>query len=192
MTSRISTTGIDANFPVQGRDNSSQGFRNNFTNIKTGLNTANTEIADLNDKAVLKAALGTDAAARPDNDMGGNVISNVEFKQEARTKHIITSSGSINYAEGGYQTLTTTGAVTLSFSGWPATGKYAELDVMINIANVSHTVTLPASVTKKAGTITGLTTRIFTAPTTGEYLFKFTTDDAGTTVTVQMLPITAI
>jgi hypothetical protein len=44
MTSAITTTNIDGAFPIAGQDNNSQGFRDNFTNIKTGLNTAKSEI----------------------------------------------------------------------------------------------------------------------------------------------------
>ena len=34
-------------FPVAGQDNDSQGFRDNFTTIKTGLQTAQSEISTL-------------------------------------------------------------------------------------------------------------------------------------------------
>lgn len=44
MTSAIQTTLIDATFPTPGRDNDSQGFRTNFTAIKTALNVAKGEI----------------------------------------------------------------------------------------------------------------------------------------------------
>lgn len=47
MTSRIDTSSIDSNFPVQGADNSSQGFRDNFSYIKLALNTAAEEISNL-------------------------------------------------------------------------------------------------------------------------------------------------
>ena len=44
MTSAINTNGINVNYPVPGINNSSQGFRDNFTAIRTDLNTAATEI----------------------------------------------------------------------------------------------------------------------------------------------------
>lgn len=47
MTSRIDTSNIDSNFPVQGADNSSQGFRDNFSYIKIALDTAADEITNL-------------------------------------------------------------------------------------------------------------------------------------------------
>jgi len=50
MTSAIQTTTIDATFPTPGRDNDSQGFRTNFTAIKTGLNVAKNEISGLQNR----------------------------------------------------------------------------------------------------------------------------------------------
>jgi hypothetical protein len=70
--SNINTNSIDATFPVPGVNNSSQGFRDNFSSIKNNLTTAGTEITDLQNKAVLKSALdGTSL----DNNMGNAVIS---------------------------------------------------------------------------------------------------------------------
>ena len=40
MASSIDTTTIDANYPVAGIDNDSQGFRDNFNSIKTNITTA--------------------------------------------------------------------------------------------------------------------------------------------------------
>lgn len=49
MTSNIKnfTDNIDTNFPVQGRDNPSQGFRDNFAQIKLALVTAADEISNV-------------------------------------------------------------------------------------------------------------------------------------------------
>ena len=47
MASSISVTNIDATYPVAGQDNDSQGFRDNFSQIKTQLTTASTEITSL-------------------------------------------------------------------------------------------------------------------------------------------------
>ena len=40
MASTIISATIDGTYPVAGQDNDSQGFRDNFTIIKTGLATA--------------------------------------------------------------------------------------------------------------------------------------------------------
>jgi hypothetical protein len=47
MASNIVTTQINVNYPVAGQDNDTQGFRTNFQNIQTALNTAAYEISAL-------------------------------------------------------------------------------------------------------------------------------------------------
>lgn len=47
MTSAIAFSTIDTTYPIPGRDNDSQGFRTNFSLLKTGLQTAAGEISDL-------------------------------------------------------------------------------------------------------------------------------------------------
>lgn len=47
MSSNITTTGINVNFPVSGLSNNSQGFRDNFLAIRNALNVARNEISDL-------------------------------------------------------------------------------------------------------------------------------------------------
>ena len=52
MASNINTTNINRNFPVQGVDNPSQGFRDNFNNIASMLDIAAAEITDLQNSPV--------------------------------------------------------------------------------------------------------------------------------------------
>ena len=52
--STINTNALDVNYPIPGVNNNSQGFRDNFASIKTNLNTAATEITDLQNKVVVK------------------------------------------------------------------------------------------------------------------------------------------
>jgi hypothetical protein len=47
MTSSINTTSIDETFPIAGQDNDSQGFRDNFNNIKNNFGVARDEISAL-------------------------------------------------------------------------------------------------------------------------------------------------
>ncbi len=45
--STINTNSLNVNYPVPGVNNNTQGFRDNFSSIKTNLDTAGTEISDL-------------------------------------------------------------------------------------------------------------------------------------------------
>lgn len=186
--SNINANNIDGTFPVAGVDNDSQGFRTNFTNIKNNLAYAKSEITDLQDKAILKSALTN---ATLDNNMNGALLSKAEYKDFRETEYDLTSvSGSvvINYANGHYQTMTTTGSITISFSGLPPTTKVGRIKLEITISNVSHSLTLPAAVTLGVQGIAGFdgTNTIYFSET-GTYIFEFTTDDAGSTIHINDL-----
>lgn len=185
MASSINTANIDGNYPVAGQDNSSQGFRDNFTNLKTNLGYAKSEIEDLQSKAVLKGALtGTSL----DNDLDGNKIYNVELNRVGYTKNSLgvqSSALALDVTDGTFQTFTTSGSITLSFTGWPATGKYAECYAYVNIADVAHTLTFPAAVSQGLSTVPGMTGQVMTFKAVGYYMFKFSTDDNGSTIRIE-------
>jgi hypothetical protein len=47
MASLINPSNIDVTYPIAGQDNDTQGFRDNFNNIKNNLTTAKNEISDI-------------------------------------------------------------------------------------------------------------------------------------------------
>ena len=67
MTSAITTTNIDVTFPVPGADNDTSGFRNNFGAIKTALDTAHSEISDLQ---IIQKALISLSSVPPQDPTG--------------------------------------------------------------------------------------------------------------------------
>ena len=120
MASNINANNVDGTYPIAGQDNDSQGFRDNFTNIKNNFTNAKSEIEDLQSKAVLKSALTGETL---DNAGGGSVLSDFELKDMSGTRIAKgTTSGTVtlNYAEGPYQTATSSGSITLAFSNFPA------------------------------------------------------------------------
>ena len=76
MTSQINPNNINGAYPVAGQDNNSQGFRDNFTNTGTNFQYAADEITDLQNKAVLKAAL---TGTTLNNDMGTSIAQLADF-----------------------------------------------------------------------------------------------------------------
>lgn len=185
MASSITTTNIDTAYPVAGQDNDSQGFRDNFTNLKTALDTAKSEISDLEAKAVLKSALTGDTLS---NDGAGAVIQDFEMKDMSLTRVAKGStSGTVtfDFEDGHYQTVTTSGSVTFAFSNFPAAGKVGKLEVEITVGNVSHTMTLPSAVSIGANELQGTNgSNVITFDRTGTYVFEFITDDGGSAVAV--------
>ena len=186
MTSNINPNNIDGAYPVAGQDNNSQGFRDNFTNIGTNFQFAANEITDLQAKAVLKSALTGTAL---NNDMGGSILSNAQLQDMSATVvplGTVSGTTTINYARGSVQTLTTNGAVLLAFSNFPAAGASASVTVTVTVANVIHTLILPAAVAVNARGIQGLNTStgVISFASTGTYSFTFTTNNGGTTISV--------
>jgi hypothetical protein len=184
MPSQINTNNIDGSYPVANQDNNSQGFRDNFTNIKVNFQDAAAEITDLQNKAVLKAAL---TGGVLDNNMNDVLLYAAKIQDFSATKVTIgTTSGAIavNYASGHYQGITTTGSISLSFTNFPASGTYGYIKLQINVTNIAHTVTLPAAVSLGIVGLQGYSAGTITFGASGVYEFAFGTYDAGATITV--------
>jgi hypothetical protein len=187
MTSAINPNNINGAYPVAGQDNNSQGFRDNFTNTSTNFQYAADEITDLQNNAVLKGALTGQVL---DNDMQGSALSNALLSNMSENVVVLnTVSGTtvINYALASYQTLTTNGAVSLSFTNFPAAGAAASVVVQVTVASTIHTLILPAAVSVNNVGIQGLNTSTNTISfaATGVYSFEFSTSNGGTTITVR-------
>lgn len=120
MTSQISYSGIDENFPVAGQDNNSQGFRDNFLYIKEGLTQASTEITDLQNNT---------AKLNSDNNFNRTRIENALFKTNYG---FVKSEGTVNgnitlvTSDAEYFTLTinSSGTMTITFGDWPDDNDY--------------------------------------------------------------------
>lgn len=184
MSSNINPNNIDGAYPVAGQDNSSQGFRDNFTNTKTNFSYAAAEITDLQNKAVLKSAL---TGSTLNNDMAGSLLSNAQLQDMSETKVALgTTSGSvtIDYSAGPYYSLTTSGSVSLAFSNFSAAGTVSRCRVQINVTNTAYTLTLPSAVSVGTYNIQGIDTNVITFNSADVYEYEFETSDGGTTITV--------
>ena len=187
MTSQINPNNIDGAYPVAGQDNNSQGFRDNFTSTKVNFQYAADEITELQSKAVLTSAL---TGTTLDNNMNNNTIYAVNLNDVSTTRTQITAtSGSIavNYVTGQFQTITTTGSISLSFSNFPAAGYYGCVRLAITVNDPSYTVTLPAAVTQGLEGVQGLSGQVITFPDASPgsvYQFDFSTSNGGTTITI--------
>ena len=80
MASNIVPGNIDGTFPVAGKDNSSQGFRDNFSATKTNFTNAKSEIESLQNNSVQ-----TNQAS----NFNDNVISRAVLKETAETNRYL-------------------------------------------------------------------------------------------------------
>lgn len=183
MTSNINPNNIDGAYPVAGQDNDSQGFRDNFTNIKTNFTYASDEIDDLQSKVVLKAAL---TGTTLNNNMNNNIISNGRLlaMSEPRTALGVATAVDLNFAASSYYTVTMGGASTVSFSNFPAAGSKASIRLQVVVPDITYTLTLPSAVDVGTSNLQGYSSSAITFNQTGTYEFEFVTDDGGASISI--------
>ena len=180
MASSIVPGDIDGTFPTAGQDNSSQGFRDNFTSIKNNFTTAKNEITSLQDNTAV-----TNGAT----SFNDNVVSRAVLKDTAQTVYphtTVSGAITINHENGHYQTLTTSGSITLAFTNFPASSTLGRIILDVTYASTSHTLTTPAAVLH-ADNVSGTSGNVVTAPGTGRFLYEFMTPDGGTTILMHQL-----
>lgn len=102
---------IDETYPIAGQDNNTQGFRNNFSNIKDGLIATGSELQTL-----------SNVAARTDVDnnfLAGKISSPkvVNFRGIVQTTS--TDTPTIDVSSADYFRIEVKNDVTITLGGWP-------------------------------------------------------------------------
>lgn len=145
--SSINTNGIDANYPVPGKNNPTQPFRDNFSSIKNNLNIAGVEITDLQTKVVVKSPLANTAI---NNDMANTLISNASVRSFRATTYNLGSSLNgivvVDVSLGDVQYGTISGNVTLQFGGWGPSGTQSNVQLQLNFSNTNAYIQFPSQV----------------------------------------------
>jgi len=190
MASSINPSNIDGTYPVAGQDNDSQGFRDNFTNTKNNFTYAKAELEDLQNKVLVKEPLTGQTVDGNFNNLQraygikGAIISD----QVLLTSDFGTTSGTINinHQTAHWQTVTTDGATSLTFSGF-LSGKICTVLLAITIADVSHTLTLPDLIYLGAIDLPNYdpVAEVFTFAKAETYWLRFTSDDGGASFLIE-------
>jgi hypothetical protein len=198
MTSQVNPNNIDGTYPVAGQDNDSQGFRDNFTNIRNNFTFVKAELEDIQNKAVFKSALTNTTLS---NDLSGNIVVNPAFQGWRETYNNIGAvSGTFtpSFANGNFQkiTISAPGSATLDFTGaFPsnAANQLAKIVLWVNVSTPGYSLTVPGAVSLgDKDTIAGMVgnTITFSAielANTNDYFFEFSTVDYGTTIAIKDL-----
>lgn len=127
MASNIISGTIDGAYPVAGVDNDTQGFRDNFTIIKTGLATAAGEITTLQEET---------CKVNASNDFNGTGTISSALIQDARYETLIqgeplTTGVTLNIASAHYfGYVLNTANVTMTITGWPA-DQFAKIKIQL-------------------------------------------------------------
>lgn len=195
MSSTINTSAININYPIAGENNNSQGFRDNFSAIRNNLNTASTEITNLQNAVVVKTALPGTAV---DNNMHDTLISNALTQGFRSTLYNLGSSLQglvyIDVSNGDVQYGTITGDTTLSFGGWAVTGMQCNVELQLAIANSAATIYFPAQIS--SNNCYGVTTLESYADAEGtatvtipygvcQLDYRLSSNDCGDTITIE-------
>jgi hypothetical protein len=185
MTSQIDPNSIDTQYPVAGQDNSTQGFRDNFSFTRINFQAAKEEITDLQNKVLLKSAL---AGETLDNNLNGALLYGARIQNFSATQINLGSvSGAltINYAAGHYQIFSINSSVSLNFTGFP--GNNLAWIILRVEASAGETLTLPSAVgaggsAQSRQGIQGINGQVITFAESGTYEFEFRTTDNGATI----------
>jgi hypothetical protein len=189
--STINTNGINVNYPIPGVNNNSQGFRDNFAAIRINLNTAGTEITDLQNKVVVKSAL---ANSTVNNDMANTLISNALTRSFRASTYNLGNALSgvvpVNVSLGDVQYGTIAGNTTIQFTGWAPTSTQSNVQLQLTISNSSATISFPAEVTNGVTSLENYANVANTSTITIPYGvtevdYRFSTLDCGNTITVE-------
>lgn len=194
MTSQVNPNNIDGTYPVAGQDNDSQGFRDNFTNIRNNFTFTKAEIEDLQNKVVLKSALLNTTLS---NDFAGNAMVNPALTGWRETYNNIGSvSGSvtINFTNGNFQKITMSGSTILTFS-FPSNSanQYASVKLWVSNPSASYTLSFPNALTlgdtDSVAGFSGNTVTFSAAEISNstDYFFEVFTVDGGTTLGIRDL-----
>ena len=187
--SNINPNNIDGTFPIQGQDNPSQGFRDNFTNIRNNFSYAQTEINDLQSKSLTTSALTGQTLV---NNMSYNPIVYAQLTSPSYTflnlgTPTAGSTVTLDYSQSSYQKFTTNGNYTIAFSNWATSGQMSVMTLIINVTSSSHVITFPTTfVTTGLNEIAGANavTGAVTFDQAGTFAFLLKTTDGGTSITI--------
>jgi len=187
MASNITYTTIDEEFPVAGQDNDSQGFRDNFNIIKENFRNSILEI---------EALQGNRSRLDVENDYDGNtqksmlLSETVEKSDTSAFTNGILSAANVSFTTGHHHVIKAEGNITLTFTDWPNSGRYAEMRVQIYSDGISaRDITLS---TENAGSLktdgnsnfSGTIVQVPSNDTTSKVIKAFTYD-GGDTVFLQ-------
>ena len=140
MPSNIISGTIDGAYPVAGVDNNTQGFRDNFTIIKTGLATATSEITALQ---------ANTAKLNESNDFNGTDIADANFSLNTEKYHnigTVITGQNISFLNGHHQSLSinlneNTATINFALADWPDRDHLAKMTVQMFGNDTAKTVT---------------------------------------------------
>lgn len=175
MASDINYTDIDETYPKSGIDNSTQGFRDNFSLIKTNFQAAKDEIEFLQGNAII---------ANVNNNLRNGTLANVAFKTSFEVAYTITpveGTATYNIGLANYQSISLDENITLAISGVSNYSDRLEtIKLRVIVTDPTYTLTWPSSVNTNLSKVPNTSGQVTRFANSGEYEFELSTLDNGT------------
>ena len=148
VNSDINWSSIQGDYPIAGKDNDSQGFRDNFSLIKNNFQTAKTEIEDL-----LANTIRNDLIADfNDQDIiNANLVSYSEKEQDlgiyTNNNNSPTFDVTIDFKLAPYQKLKIAGQnIRLKLTNFPAGGKLGKVRIELTCDGTPRNITFTSDI----------------------------------------------
>jgi hypothetical protein len=186
--SNINYIAIDEQYPVQGQDNSSQGFRDNFNYIKTNFQYAKSEIEYLQDHT---------AKINEDNNFNGVLVGDANLLMCTEKFHnngILTSPTNISFSNGSYQKAIVGNDITLTLMDWPEANRLGRLWLEVYNSpapEAPHTITFTAgngkTLLNQSGSLINSNGTLIVSSTVSPIILEFFSHDGGENVFVRTI-----
>lgn len=184
MASNIDYISIDATYPIAGKDNDSQGFRDNFSVIKNNFQAAQGEINDLLLNTI-RSDVGT-------NSFNNNTISNVnltQFTQSVYVGGLVSSNTLVDYRNGPYQIFNVNNDVQFTISNFPNLSNLSKLTIQVfadgTLRNLTFVVNGASGILKSSRVPNTLSIPLTSS--TAPIILEFWTYDGGNTILMDYL-----
>ena len=176
---------INVSYPVAGQDNDTQGFRDNYANIKNGLLALATQVDNT-----------LNLFTNQTNNFNGNIIDNANLQAVGTVIYTPNVAGdgvqgaqTVDYTLGSYQQFILSSSTSFTFSNWPTVGNYGSVKLAIAVAstqtsNVTATITGPVLLDTNPSNSVSLP---ITLSTTSYVLYEVSSGDGGVTQFVRFL-----
>lgn len=178
--SLVDPSGINTNFPVAGQNNSSQGFRDNFTVIKGALNRCRTELTELRniliseDQPPVYFEANVDAGYDP--LIHAQLVSFSERYFDYGT--INTNIFQLDFDKGNWQHVTFTQTVNLLLRNFPTGKQVGRVRLWVEITDTLHQIILPNGI-EYGNAVNWISGNRIVWPAVGHYLIDFISVDPG-------------
>jgi len=176
---------INVSYPVAGQDNDTQGFRDNYANIKNGLLALGTQVDNT-----------LNLFTNQTNNFNGNIIDNANLQAVGEVIYTpnVANAGvqgpqTVDYTLGSYQQFILSSSTSFTFQNWPTVGNYGSIKLALAVANtqtsnVTATITGPVLLDTYAN---NQVTLPITLSTTSYVLYEVSSGDGGVTQFVRFV-----